>query len=143
LTDNLAGIIKKYLVGKEPIETAFNMPSVSMATIMIKKDLKAAGIEYRDAAGRDIDFHSLRMTFCSNLALAGVHPTVAQQLARHTDIKITMKYYTHVLHESKVKAIDSVSVLTVACLNGRINETFVDSDRKKNLDNRVKSAIPA
>jgi len=143
LPDKLAGTIKKYLAGKEPTETAFNMPSVSMAAIMIKKDLAAAKIAYRDESGRDIDFHSLRHTFCSNLALAGVHPTVAQQLARHADIKITMKYYTHVLHESKVKAIDSVSVLTQSCLNGRINETFVDSDRKKNLDNRVKSKIVA
>jgi integrase len=143
LTDKLADAIKKHLVGKEPIEAAFNMPSVSMAAIMIKRDLAAAGIEYRDAAGRSVDFHSLRHTFCSNLALADVHPTVAQQLARHADIKITMKYYTHVLHESKVKAIDAVSVLTVACLNGRINETFVDSDRQTNIDNRVKSAIPA
>ena len=143
LTDKTAKTIKSYLSGKEPTDAAFNMPDVSMAAIMIKKDLEAAGIEYRDAAGRDCDFHYLRHTFCTNLALAGVHPTVAQKLARHSDIKINMKYYTHILHESEVAAIEAVNVLTQSCLDGRLDATLVDSDRTKNLNSRTKTALSA
>jgi hypothetical protein len=51
--------------------------------------------------------------------------------------------YSHVSFESEVAAIQKLGVLTPSCLDDRIDETFVDSDRKKNIDNRVKSAIPA
>jgi site-specific recombinase XerC len=38
------------------------------AAAMLKPDLAAAGIPYRDAAGKYFDFHSLRHQFVSNLA---------------------------------------------------------------------------
>ena len=41
-----------------------------------------------------IDFHSLRPTFITGLAERGVHPRVAQALARHSDMRLTMKTYT-------------------------------------------------
>ena len=48
-----------------------------------------------DADGCVCDFHGLRHTFISNLAAGGVHPKVAQQLARHSTIGLTMDRYTH------------------------------------------------
>ncbi len=62
---------------------------------MIRADLSDAGIEYRDANGRVADFHALRHTFISALARGGVHPKLAQQLARHSTITLTMDRYTH------------------------------------------------
>jgi hypothetical protein len=50
-----------------------------------------------DAAGRVADFHALRHTFITNLARGGVHPKVAQQLARHSTITLTMDRYSHTL----------------------------------------------
>ena len=61
---------------------------------MLKRDLKRTGIAYRDAAGRVVDFHSLRYTFITSLAKAGVHPAKAQRLARHSTIALTMNVYT-------------------------------------------------
>ena len=58
------------------------------------KDLKATGIDRVDESARIVDFHSLRHTFISSLAVAGVHPRVAMALARHSDISLTMKHYT-------------------------------------------------
>ncbi|MDA1166324.1 MAG: tyrosine-type recombinase/integrase [Planctomycetota bacterium] len=49
---------------------------------MLKRNLEAAGIPYQDKAGRFLDFHSLRHTFGTNLARAGVAPKVAQELMR-------------------------------------------------------------
>lgn len=65
-----------------------------MAGKVLKRDLKRAGIAYRDATGRCVDFHALRYTFITGLAKAGVHPAKAQRLARHSSITLTMDVYT-------------------------------------------------
>ena len=64
------------------------------AAEILRADLDAAGVPYLTDAGI-ADFHSLRHTFVSNLAAAGVHPKVAQQLARHSTITLTMDRYSH------------------------------------------------
>jgi site-specific recombinase XerD len=42
------------------------------------------------------DFHSCRHAFCSNLAKVGVSVKMAQMLARHSDVRLTLGIYTHV-----------------------------------------------
>src|SRR5262249_9229869 len=55
---------------------------------------------FQDNAGRVFDFHALRHQYVSNLAAAGVHPKIAQTLARHSTITLTLDRYTHVgLHD--------------------------------------------
>jgi integrase len=58
------------------------------------RDLKKAGISYQDASGQFADFHSLRKTFCTNLAKAGVPSRIAMALMRHSDRRLTDKIYT-------------------------------------------------
>ena len=48
-----------------------------------------------NARGEVADFHALRHTFITMLASSGVHPKVAQQLARHSTITLTMDRYSH------------------------------------------------
>ena len=55
---------------------------------MLRNDLEAGGIPCITADGI-ADFHSLRHTFISNLAACGIHPKLAQQLARHSTIALT------------------------------------------------------
>ncbi len=62
---------------------------------MLRADLDATEIAYATDSGF-ADFHSLRHTFISNLAACGVHPKLAQQLARHSTITLTMDRYSHV-----------------------------------------------
>lgn len=112
LTSGMVEVLKEFFSGKEPQDTAFAMPHPANTAEMLKVDLANAGIKYTDTSNRDVDFHSLRHTFITNLSLAGVHPTVAQKLARHSNIDLTMKYYTHVLHSSEVAAIDSLQNLS-------------------------------
>ena len=59
-----------------------------------KRDLRRAGIEFIDPKGRRADFHSLRHTLGTNLALAGTAPRVAMEAMRHSDIRLTTKTYT-------------------------------------------------
>ena len=78
------------------------------AARIIRVDLKAAGIPYTDESGNVFDFHALRHQFISNLAAAGVHPKTAQELARHSDIKLTLNRYTHVFRGELDKAVDAL-----------------------------------
>ena len=143
LITETAEALKKSFADKEPTDKAFAMPHKTSTVAMLKADLSDAGIEYRDANGRDCDFHSLRHTFITNLALAGVHPVVAQKLARHSNIELTMKYYTHVLHTSEVEAIDALQVLSYTCQNGAQRRTPADTGGQRNLDNDTKTALSA
>ena len=118
LMSETAKAIKALLDSKSLSDKAFGMPHKANTAAMLKEDLKAAKIPYTDDSGRDCDFHALRHTFITNLSRAGVHPTVAQKLARHSSIELTMKYYTHVLHESEVAAIDLLKNLSYACPKG-------------------------
>jgi len=43
---------------------------------------------------REVDVHSLRVTFCSQLAAAGVPLRTAQAAMRHSDPKLTANVYT-------------------------------------------------
>jgi site-specific recombinase XerD len=55
---------------------------------------------YANHAGLYADFHSLRHLFITNLERAGLSPKMAQTLARHSDIRLTLGVYTHVeLHD--------------------------------------------
>ena len=56
-------------------------------------DLKAAGIERKSPDGRSIDVHSLRRTFGTMLARAGVPLTTTQRLMRHSTPELTAKLY--------------------------------------------------
>lgn len=61
---------------------------------------------HRDALGLSgTSFHVLRHTYITMLARAGVHPSVMQALARHSDSRVTMEVYTHtVIDEQRAAA---------------------------------------
>lgn len=45
---------------------------------------------------------------------SGVHPKVAQTLARHSDIRLTLDTYTHVLGEQQIEAINCLPDLSAS-----------------------------
>ncbi len=60
----------------------------------LRDDLKACRIAVCDDLGRIVDFHALRHTFGTMLALAGIPPRVAMELMRHSDMRLTQNTYT-------------------------------------------------
>jgi integrase len=82
------------------------------AAEMLRQDLTAAGIPYQDDAGRYFDFHAMRGQLISLLAASGVHPKVAQVLARHSTITLTMDYYTHLDVLDVTGALDKLPGVT-------------------------------
>ena len=71
------------------------------STQQLYRDLAAAGIQQvsgrkpvPNASGETVDFHSLRRTFGTDLARAGVAPLQMKRLMRHRDLRTTDAYYT-------------------------------------------------
>jgi len=103
LRKETAAAFRSFLTGKLPTARVFNMPDKTAK--MFKADLAAAGIDYVDEAGRYRDFHILRHTTGSLLAVSGVHPKVAQSIMRHSDINLTMSRYTHIFRGQESDAV--------------------------------------
>jgi len=110
----LAQELVPFLATKMPGAQVFKVPTFGDCAEMFRFDLKAAGIGYRDDAGLVADFHALRHTFISNLARGGVHPKVAQALARHSTITLTMDRYSHTVLSEQSAALDALPDLSAA-----------------------------
>ena len=78
------------MAGADMDHPVFHMPGRKR----FKNHLKGAGISAKDKSGRVVDFHALRHTFITGLSKAGVSPRVAMELARHSQIDLTMRVYT-------------------------------------------------
>jgi integrase len=94
LRADLAEELRKWVeaTGKGAADKLFRVP-VELVKIL-KRDLKLAGIPYRDELGRTFDVHALRHTTASYMGRGKVTPRVAQGFMRHSDIKLTMQTYT-------------------------------------------------
>jgi integrase len=91
----VAELQKLKATGKlKPADLVFpeRVPSMKV----IRADFKAAGISLTDERGHRVDFHALRTTYITRLQRAGVSPREAMELARHSDMRLTMKTYTDV-----------------------------------------------
>jgi site-specific recombinase XerD len=72
--------------------------------LMVKKDLERIGIEYETPEGI-ADFHAAgRHSYITGLMTNGATLPEAKELARHSDIKQTMKY-THIGMKERAKAL--------------------------------------
>ena len=58
---------------------------------MIKLDLEAADLPFKTEVGTRC-FHALRNTYVSQLFDAGLSIDQVQRFARHSDVRLTMKY---------------------------------------------------
>ena len=61
-----------------------------------------------DDAGRVVDFHALRVSFITALARGGASVRAAQELARHSDPKLTMNVYTSLGIHDLSNALDAL-----------------------------------
>ena len=75
---------------------------------IIRADMEKAGIERLDSTGRKLDFHALRYTFATRLAMCGVSQRLAQELMRHSDPRLTANIYTDA---TQLPTFDAIKVL--------------------------------
>jgi integrase len=112
--------LKAHLADKLPAAVAFTMPPSYDTAEMIRDDLKPAKI-VDNPSGR-VDFHALRHTFITLLANSGVHPKVAQDLARHSDINLTLSRYSHTVMEQRAEAVAKLPDMEPAGLEAQALE---------------------
>jgi integrase len=62
-------------------------------------------LERAGLADEGLTFHSLRHTFATTLAAKGVHPSTAQKMLGHSDIRMTLAIYTHATDDMQDAAI--------------------------------------
>ena len=91
----------------QPGEPLFPLLAQRKASKMIEADLTAAGIPYQDEQGRFADFHSLRHRFVTKAWETGESAPTVMGLARHKDIKTTLKY-THADTSAQLRAIQAM-----------------------------------
>ncbi len=141
LRPELAVDLRAHLAGEPTDAQVFPIPKDrKKAAKMFRADVDAAGIVFRNESNEVVDFHALRHTFVTNLARGKVHPKVAQALARHSTITLTMDRYSHTdLGEQAdaLKVLPSVSatggngsVVLASCLASKHakQRTPADSD---------------
>ena len=92
--------------GEEATGSIVYVPSSILR--VLDRDLAFAGIDKEDASGRTVDLHACRHTFISLLAAQKAHPRVAQRLARHAKVEMTMGVYTHLYVGDDVRAIEAL-----------------------------------
>jgi integrase len=72
---------------------------------------KSSFLLHQDENGCIVDFHALRTTFITNLSRSGVTPKMAQTLARHSDINLTMNIYTRLGVLDQAAAVESLPAI--------------------------------
>jgi integrase len=108
LRTDLAEMLRAYAEGRPRNKPLWPGSWPDDGAEMVRLDLAAAGVPFMDKEGRVYDFHALRHQFISDLAAAGVHPKVAQDLARHSTITLTMDHYTHLGARDHAAALEKL-----------------------------------
>lgn len=154
LHPELVGSLREWLPGLQPGERLFPKLAARKTWRMVKKDLERVGIPYETAAGI-ADFHAAgRHTHITELLRNGASLPEAKELARHSDIKTTMRY-THIGLKDQARAVAGLKAPLMptknsqresAALHGRCvtsgaespsaSTTDVDDDPKKRLSPR-------
>jgi integrase len=94
IPQDLARRLRDWIKGRDPDAPLWQYGTGHQGTPnrQLARDQKSAGIVTPDADGRVLDFHSLRHTYITWGLRAGISLRVMQELARHSDPKLTVRY---------------------------------------------------
>lgn len=87
--------------------------STNPARMILQPDLAAANVPYcvqTHDGPRYADFHALRHSYLSALAAGGAGVKELQDLARHSDPRLTLGIYTHAREEELAKAANRLKI---------------------------------
>lgn len=128
LHPKLIELLPQWLRGLEPDQVLFPKLAKRRTWYMVKKDLERAGIAYETPEGI-ADFHAAgRHTDITGLLTNGATLPEAKELARHTDVKMTMRY-AHIGISNQAKAL--------------ANLPFQECDRSKSATGEGHPPAPA
>lgn len=113
LSGEIVPMLKKHLGRKAPAARAFTTSRIDWFSESLKRDLRGAGIERKTEAGL-VDFHALRHTFAT-MASKVMDPKTLQEIMGHSEITVTMKYYTHRLTSDMAAAKAGMPLCGAQC----------------------------
>jgi integrase len=96
----LVPVLKRLTEGKSSDAPVFAVMRRENAAKFVREDAAKGKVETKG-----VGFHCLRHTFITGLALLNVHPKIAQELAGHSSLEITLGYYTHFQRADKLQAL--------------------------------------
>jgi integrase len=128
---DLAEELRWLVANKTPTANVFPMPDEFHVAEMLRGDLAAARKQWIEELrhdpdahanreesdflavanhqGEELDFHALRHTTGSWLALQGVHPNIVKTVMRHSTITLTMDTYGHLLPDQHAEAVGGMA----------------------------------
>ncbi len=107
LHPELVLLLREWLPQLKPAEKLFPGLIRKKTAKMVKRDLARTDIPYVNDDGV-ADFHAAgRHTYITELLRSGVSLVEAKELARHTDVNMTMKY-THIGLDDRSKAVSTL-----------------------------------
>ena len=135
IQSELAADLKAHIATKSPKARVFAMPGRTRLAAMLRKDLAQARHKWLQEAiddpqqyaqreqsdflvaasheGEITDFHSLRHTCGSWLAMTGAHPKVVQTVMWHGTITLTMDTYGHLFPGQEADAVGQMRAMLV------------------------------
>jgi integrase len=116
--------LRTYLAGKPAGKPVWPGTWSGYGAMMLRDDLEAAGVPYRVEGPNGpeyADFHALRTSFVTALAAAGVGPKELQELARHSDPRLTLGVYTRSRPEQLAAAVGRLAVPGAAADGGLLD----------------------
>jgi len=100
---------RTYRLMKADLDSARTAYIKAAATDAERSEREKSGFcKYEDDAGRFADFHALRHTFITRLVKSNASVKVCQELARHSDPKLTLGVYSHVGLADTGAALDNL-----------------------------------
>lgn len=123
LHPELVAFLREWVDRLKPTDPLFPKLANRRTWLMVKKDLERVGIPYENQDGI-ADFHAAgRHTHITELLRNGATLPEAQKLARHTDVKMTMRY----AHIGIKDQADAVAKLPANALHWRCSLGGADS----------------
>lgn len=101
---------KKEQAGSSYVDSGFVF-TTKVGTPIEPRNFLRTFYRITEKAGLNINFHALRHTFATRLLEANTNPKVVQELLGHSDISTTLNIYSHVLFDTKQKAIGEINDL--------------------------------
>ena len=89
--------------------------------------LKRAGVSYKDALGRQADFHAIRRSLNTHMAQNGVDAHTRKEIMRHSDLRLTLDVYTDPTALPTVAAIEKLPIFALLQENAQIDAHNADS----------------
>ena len=105
----LVTMVRDWVIGMDPDTELFPRLDKKETWLMVKKDLERVGIPYETSEGI-ADFHAAgRHSHVTGLLRNGATLLQAKELARHADVRMTMKY-THIGLDDQAQALSGLPV---------------------------------